>query len=145
MFPIFVLFMQLTTAQIDAVKASYKALGDQVEAHKATEQPPKDAEKIDISPRIRSASFGHKTWLVVTPDAKSFWVEYGRSTNKPGGLYGPFPVEAATGAGGNGGGKGSGYGTPGTGKLDPAKPRPGKPAPEPKPSKAGPGRPDPTE
>jgi hypothetical protein len=99
MFAIFVIFAQLTSAQIDAVKASYQALGNEVEAHQAKDQPPKDAEKIDVSPRIRSASFGHKTWLVVTPDAKSFWVEYGKSTNKPGGLYGPFPVQASKSGG----------------------------------------------
>ena len=96
MFAIFIMFAQLTTAQIDAVKASYKALNSQaVESKTATEQPPKDAEKIDVSPRLRSASFGHTTTLIVAHDGKSYWVEYGKSTNRPGGTYGPFAVDAS--------------------------------------------------
>jgi hypothetical protein len=95
MFAIFIMFAQLTTVQIDAVKASYKALDSQaVESKVATAQPPKDAEKIDVSPRLRSASFGHTTTLLVAHDGKSYWVEYGRSTNRPGGTYGPFAVDA---------------------------------------------------
>ena len=119
MFPIFVFIAQLTTAQVDAVKTAYKELGDTVEQHVAKDQPPKDAEKIDISPRLRSASFGHKTWLVVTPDAQKFWVEYGKSTNKPGGMYGPFPV-ATTGTKG-GGSYGGPAGKPAPGTTPPTK------------------------
>lgn len=96
MWPIIVIIAQLTAAQVSTVKAAYHKLGSQaVESHKATAQPPKDAQRIDVSPRMRSASFGHRTWLVVPPDGKQFWVEYGPSTNRPGALYGPFPVDAA--------------------------------------------------
>jgi hypothetical protein len=94
MWPLIVIVAQLTTAQVDAVKAAYhKLAATDIEAHEAKGAPPKDAHRVDVSERMRSASFGHKTWLLVTPDGKQFWVEYGKSTNRPGGLYGPFPVD----------------------------------------------------
>jgi hypothetical protein len=96
MWPLIVIIAQLSTAQIEAVKAAYHKLpAADVEAKKTEAQPPKDAQRIDVSERMRSASFGHKTWLVVTSDGTQFWIEYGRSTNRPGGLYGPFPVGSA--------------------------------------------------
>jgi hypothetical protein len=95
MWPLVVLIAQLTAAQVDAAKAAYHALGAKaVEAHQAAGKPPADAQKIDVSARFRSASFGHTTWLWVTPDGGRFWIEYGASTNRPGGLYGPFAVAA---------------------------------------------------
>ncbi len=95
MWPVIVIIAQLTAAQQSAVKAEYHKLPSaEIEKHVATtDKPPKDAHKIDVSARIRSASFGHRTWLLVAPDGKRFWVEYGPSTNRPGGLYGPFTVE----------------------------------------------------
>jgi len=92
-----VVFAQLSAAQVDAVKAAYQKLaGTEIEAHKAAgAPPPKDAQRIDVSARIRSASFGHKTYLLVTADGTQFWVEYGPSTNRPGALYGPFAVAPA--------------------------------------------------
>jgi hypothetical protein len=58
--------------------------------------------KIDASDKVRSASFGHTTTLLVPSGltdkredpnrATEFYVEYGRSTNTPGGLYGPFKL-----------------------------------------------------
>jgi hypothetical protein len=88
-----VLILQLTTVQLDAAQAAYHKLpAKEITAHKATTAPPSDARRIDVSERIRSASFGHKTWLLVGPDGKQFWVEYGRSTNTPAAMYGPFPI-----------------------------------------------------
>jgi hypothetical protein len=93
MWPVIVIIAQLTAAQISAAKATYHKLPD-VTQHEASVKPPKDAQRIDVSARIRSASFGHRTWLLVAPDGKQLWVEYGPSTNTKGGLYGPFPVDA---------------------------------------------------
>ena len=93
-----VMIASLSEAQIAAVKASYQKLTD-TDQHVATKKPPRNAEKIDVSPRIRSASFGHKTWLHIAPDGSEFWVEFGKSTNKPGGLYGPFPVDSSPAVG----------------------------------------------
>ena len=94
MFPIFVVIAQLASAPAP-VQAAYKKLTSaEIDSH-PVKQPPKDAKKIDISSRIRSASFGHRTWLIIAPDGKEFWIENGPSTNKAGGLYGPFPVDAA--------------------------------------------------
>ena len=81
------------------VQNAYRRLSAaEIEAKKVTAatRPPKDAHRIDLSERIRSASFGHRTWLLVAPNGKDFWVEYGASTNRPGGTYGPFPVQPAT-------------------------------------------------
>jgi soluble cytochrome b562 len=95
MWPIIVIIAQLTAAQLDAAKASYHQMAaTDVEAHKAADKPPKNAHKVDVSPRMKSASFGHKTWLVITADGAQFWVEYGKSTNAPAALYGPFAVTA---------------------------------------------------
>ena len=94
MFATIVLFAQLASAPVPVQNAYKKLTSAQIDAKKI-EEPPKDAKKIDISSRIRSASFGHKTWLIIAPDGKQFWVEYGASTNKPGALYGPFAVDSA--------------------------------------------------
>ncbi|MGZ3425563.1 MAG: hypothetical protein ACXVCV_02890 [Polyangia bacterium] len=81
------------------VQSAYRKLtADQLSAKKI-ETPPKDAQRIDVSERIRSASFGHKTWLLVAPDGKQFWVEYGASTNSKAALFGPFPVTATAPSG----------------------------------------------
>lgn len=49
--------------------------------------------RVDVSARMRSASFGHTTTLLVPSGARSFYVELGRSTNAPSSLYGPFPIK----------------------------------------------------
>ena len=88
------LFIFAATASADetaAVAAFHKLSSRAVEAKPAT--PPPDADKlerIDVSAKVRSASFGHTTTLLVARD--HFYVEYGRSTNRPKRLYGPFPV-----------------------------------------------------
>ena len=97
MFPIVVLIAQLSAAPAPVQRAYQKLTSQEIEAKKTTAEPPKDARRIDVSARIRSVSFGHKTWLVVAADGKQFWVEYGPSTNRPGGLVGPFSVEGAGG------------------------------------------------
>lgn len=58
--------------------------------------------RIDVSDQIRSKSFGHSTTLLVPAGftghpqdpnrARSFYVEYGPSTNAPGGRFGPFRI-----------------------------------------------------
>lgn len=93
MWPAVVILAQLNQAQLSTVKAAYHRLDSQaIESHQAKQKPPKDVERVDVSERIRSASFGHTTTLLVPPGGHEFWVEYGKSTNRPGGLYGPFPV-----------------------------------------------------
>jgi hypothetical protein len=81
-----------------AQNAYRKLTADQLTAKKI-ETPPKDAQRIDVSERIRSASFGHKTWLLVSPDGKQYWVEYGASTNTKAALFGPFLVTPAAPSG----------------------------------------------
>jgi len=89
----------LSEAQIAAVKEHYLALGSQaVEARPAQPIPAEvKVARVDASDRIRSASFGHKTTLVIALPAsgqepKQYWVEYGKSTNRPAALYGPFAI-----------------------------------------------------
>ena len=94
MFPIVVLIAQLAAAPAPVQHAYQKLTPAELQAKKTTAKPPMDAQKIDVSARFRSASFGHTTWLWVTPDGGRFWIEYGASTNRPGGLYGPFAVAA---------------------------------------------------
>ena len=88
--------MQLPTERKEAVVAAYHALTPpDVEAKKIDALPSGVSfERIDVSAKIRSASFGHTTTLLVPADGKQFFVEYGRSTNRPASLYGPFPVGA---------------------------------------------------
>jgi hypothetical protein len=96
MWPLILIVAQLTAAQLDTAKAAYHKLTPaEIEAKKATIQPPKDAQRVDVSERMRSASFGHKTFLLIAPDGTKFWVEYGASTNTPAALYGPFSVTPA--------------------------------------------------
>jgi hypothetical protein len=89
----------LTPAQIAAVKDHYNTHGTA-----GTEAKPLDAlptgvavQRVNVSPHIRSASFGHATILIVElPKAGEpptrYWVEYGRSTNTKAALYGPFTL-----------------------------------------------------
>ena len=97
MFPIVVLVAQLSAAPVPVQKAYQKLTAQEINAKMTTAELPKDARRIDVSARIRSVSFGHKTWLIVAADGKQFWVENGPSTNVPGGLYGPFAVEGEGG------------------------------------------------
>ncbi|HEY2744233.1 MAG TPA: hypothetical protein VGL86_06410 [Polyangia bacterium] len=92
-----VLFAQLASAPVPVQNAYKKLTSAEIDSH-PVKPPPKDAKKIDVSARIRSASFGHKTWILIAPDGKEFWIENGPSTNKPGGTYGPFPVDSAAAA-----------------------------------------------
>ena len=93
---IFAILLALTPAQTDSAIAAYRALASaEVEAKPAAALPRGVSfSRLDVSDKIRSASFGHTTTLLVPPDGRSFYVEYGRSTNRPAALYGPFPVPA---------------------------------------------------
>jgi hypothetical protein len=92
----------LTPEQTASVRAEYQKLSSAViEAHPAAALPQGERfERIDVSQRLRSASFGHKTWLAVRVTAADagpvepveFWVEYGKSTNYPARLFGPFAL-----------------------------------------------------
>ncbi|HWE28533.1 MAG TPA: hypothetical protein VHB97_11050 [Polyangia bacterium] len=126
-FPIVVLIAQLSAAPAPVQRAYQKLTPAELEAKKTTKQPHKDAHKIDVSAKIRSASFGHKTWLIVAKDSNEFWVEYGRSTNTPAALYGPFTVEEAAKTE-------PGKAEPGKaepGKMHPVDAKPGDPTPPP--------------
>jgi hypothetical protein len=90
---------QLPAPQAAAVKEHYQQLGSAaVEAKPCDAIPPGIAvARVDASSRIRSASFGHPTTLVVEVPRgggrpSRYWVEYGRSTNHPPALYGPFEL-----------------------------------------------------
>jgi hypothetical protein len=87
--------MELSKSETEAVLASYHALKSPDPQDKKIEKLPAHEKlaRIDVSMRIRSASFGHKTWLLVPPGAKKFYVEYGKSTNTPPGFFGPFDVK----------------------------------------------------
>ncbi|MDB4971052.1 MAG: hypothetical protein JWN44_6741 [Myxococcales bacterium] len=99
LFSMIVLFLQLTAAQLDAAKAAYRKLTPaDLESHKAAAAAPKTAERVEVSERMRSASFGQRKFLLVAADGKQYWVEFFPSTNRPGALYGPFDVTAAKGA-----------------------------------------------
>ena len=85
MWPIVVFLLQLTGAQIGAAKAAYHKLKPaDLEAHKATETAPKTAQRVEVSERMRSASFGQRKFLLITEDGKQYWVEFFPSTNRPG-------------------------------------------------------------
>jgi hypothetical protein len=85
----------LSPDEAAAVKQHYMQLGSVAIEQKPCEALPSGVNvvRVDASSRIRSASFGHSTTLLVDANApKRYWVEYGRSTNHPAALYGPFEV-----------------------------------------------------
>jgi hypothetical protein len=77
-----------------AVTAYHELKPNELETKKVETLPAgvQVVERIDVSDKIRSASFGHTTTLLVVAGGKEFYVEYGKSTNKPAALFGPFPV-----------------------------------------------------
>lgn len=83
----------LSATQRDAVVAAYRALAPaDVQGRPVDAAPAGKLERVDVSDKIRSASFGHTTTLLIPSDGKRFWVEYGKSTNRPASWYGPFAV-----------------------------------------------------
>jgi hypothetical protein len=75
-----------------AVLKSYRELTPlELVMRTATELPEGFWTKVDASERIRSISFGYSTTLWVGDGV--FYVEYGRSTNAPGRLMGPFRIQ----------------------------------------------------
>ena len=86
----------LTTGEEEAVVAAYHALkSPEPQSRKIDQLPEGELQRIEVSERIRSASFGHRTWLLVPAGGKRFYVEYGRSTNTPAAFFGPFDVAPA--------------------------------------------------
>jgi len=95
----FLLGATLDPAQADRVRAAYEKLGAPAVEAKPAKALPDGVEvaRIDVTPRMRSASFGHTTTLIVplsSTDAGAaptqFWVQYGKSTNALARLFGPF-------------------------------------------------------
>jgi len=90
----------LDPAEADRVRAAYEKLGGVAIEAKPAAALPEGAEfaRIDVTPRMRSASFGHTTTLIVPVPSTAgaaptqFWVQYGKSTNAPSRLFGPFPL-----------------------------------------------------
>ncbi len=90
------LFSRAALADDSSFIAAYHSLTSQEIEAKPAVAPP-DADKlarIDVSAPVRSASFGHKTTLLVA--GTDFYVEYGPSTNRPKRLYGPFSGTGAS-------------------------------------------------
>jgi hypothetical protein len=91
------LLLALTAAPLhkdneQAALKSYRELTPQeLVTRTTTELPEGFWTKVDASERIRSISFGHSTTLWVGGGV--FYVEYGRSTNTPGRLMGPFRIQ----------------------------------------------------
>jgi hypothetical protein len=88
---------QLTEAQQQAFKARYRELGSEaIESRPAAELPEGDLVPIDVSERMRSASFGapKKLWVVMPAEGepREFYVERGRATNRPRAVFGPFTL-----------------------------------------------------
>ena len=79
------------------VLAAYHALKpDALQAKKIDALPQGKFRRIEVKQRMRSASFGHSTTLAVPVQegpARQFFVEYGRSTNRPAQLFGPFALQ----------------------------------------------------
>jgi hypothetical protein len=76
----------------DAALAAFHAMtAEQVEAKPAAKAPVgKGWVKVDASQKVRSASFGHATTLLVSE--REFYVEYGKSTNGAAKSFGPFEL-----------------------------------------------------
>jgi hypothetical protein len=82
---------KLSPAAEKAVVAEYRQLpSKEIEGKPAAALPVGSYARIDVSERIRSASFGHTTTLVVPLHGSDYYVEYGKSTNTPVRLFGPF-------------------------------------------------------
>lgn len=83
-----------------AVKAYHALSNTDYQEHKLSPMalPKARYAEVDVSAHIRSASFGHKTALLVAADQKDFpvtyYVRYGRSTNTKEQLFGPFKAAA---------------------------------------------------
>ena len=92
-FPLIVVIAQLSAAPAPVQKAYQKLTQTDLDAKKTSARPPASAKKIDVTDKAKLASVGHKTFVLVTEDGREFYVEFGRSTNAPAQLYGPFPVE----------------------------------------------------
>jgi hypothetical protein len=73
-----------------ALNAYHGLTPQELVTHVVAELPDGNWRSVDASDRIRSISFGHTTTLWVGDSV--FYVEFGRSTNAPGRLMGPFAL-----------------------------------------------------
>ena len=81
----------------DSYLAAYNALKPgEIESKKIDALPQVESKRIEVKQRVRSASFGHKISLVVPitngQPKREYYVEYGRSTNRPAEQFGPFSL-----------------------------------------------------
>jgi 3-methyladenine DNA glycosylase/8-oxoguanine DNA glycosylase len=95
LFAAMILSAAISPDQISAVKEHYLALGSTaIEAKPSAAPDAAKVTRVDASQKIRSASFGHRTTLLVdVAQPTHYWVEYGKSTNTPAAVYGPFDVK----------------------------------------------------
>jgi hypothetical protein len=82
-----------------ALTAFHALTTEAIEAKAGASVPAGPWQRIDVSEKIRSASFGHSTTLVVSGKSSTFFIEYGRSTNSPAKTFGPFALSGAADAG----------------------------------------------
>ena len=82
-----------------SVRRAYGALPAAELLHKRLPHKPTSRRgftEVDVSEKMRSASFGHTTSLLIprTAAPSVFYVHHGRSTNAPEAYFGPFKLEA---------------------------------------------------
>ena len=97
---------KLTKKRIDLLTTAYQDLIDPTITGQRIAALAADATfvEIDVSNPLRSASYGHTTAMLIPSGvtgrpsdpnlATSFYVRYGASTNRPGGVFGPFVLTA---------------------------------------------------
>ena len=80
--------------QAEVLAAFHALKADEIAQKKIETLPALEFHRIDVSSKVRSSSFGHKTTLLVGAGetVREFYVEYGRSTNRPAAHFGPFPL-----------------------------------------------------
>lgn len=81
-----------------AVIAAYHTLAPaDIESHPIDSVPKGEMDKVDVSAKVRSASFGHTTTLLIPKHPPVgptlFYVQYGRSTNSAAATFGPFKTK----------------------------------------------------
>jgi hypothetical protein len=82
-----------------ALTAFHALTTEAIEAKAGASVPAGPWQRIDVSEKVRSASFGHTTTLLVSAKSPTFFIEYGRSTNSPAKTFGPFALQGSADAG----------------------------------------------
>lgn len=100
--------VKLTAARKAEILSTYQALqtAGRIEDKRIAAMPiGEQFLRIPVKQGFQSASFGHSTTILVPEGAlspsvkadpnkaKEFYVQYGPSTNRPGGIYGPFHIK----------------------------------------------------